>query len=195
MSDEMYFGGWKTSNTHMFTSLTATPLAESKIFRIKCTEIVDSQYVEFKIQVDSKQIIASLNEGGSIFVEGRDVQIEQVTTGVNILATWEVIQEKTIEFEQANWTVFPQHGNQSLICAFEKERDFVISINAVSTGCRNGLMSLIIDGSAIEDLSGKPLQLLEGSSIIGRGKIVSILVTGNCDNHNPFRGDFKIRKI
>lgn len=54
MGEEMYFGGWKTSNSHMFTSLTATPLSESKVFRIRCTEMVDSQYVEFKIQVDGK---------------------------------------------------------------------------------------------------------------------------------------------
>jgi len=157
--------------------------------------MADSQYVDFKILVDGKQIIASLNEGGSIFVEGKGVQIEQVTTGANILATWEVIQEETIEFEQENWTVFPQHGNESLICAFEKEQDFVISINVVSTGCRNGLMSVIIDGSVIENLSGNPFQLLEGSSIIERGKIVSIVVTGNCDNYDPFRGDVKIRKF
>lgn len=195
MSDEMYSGGWKTSDSHKLTSLTATPLTESKVFRITCTEMVDAQYVDFKIQVDGKQTIAHLNEGGSIFVEGKEIHIEQVTAGVNILATWEAVQEQIIEFEQANWTAFPQDGGESLVCAFEDEQEFVLSINSSSTGCRNGLMSVIIDDSAVEDLSGNLLQILEGSSIIGKGKIVSIRVTGDCDNHNPFRGEVKIRKF
>jgi hypothetical protein len=195
MSNKMYSGGWKTSDSHKLTSLTAIPLDESKMFRITCTEMVDAQYVDFKIQVDGKQIIAHLNEGGSIFVEGKEIHIEQTTAGVNILATWEVVQEQTIEFERANWTAFPQDGGESLVCAFENVQEFVLSINSASTGCRDGLMSIVIDGTAIENLSGNLLQLLEGSSIIGKGKIVSIRVSGNCDNYNPFRGEVKIRKF
>lgn len=195
MSNEMYSGGWKTSDGHKFTTLTATPLDEPKVFRITCTEMVDAQYVDFKIQVDGKQIIAHLNEGGSIFVEGKEIHIEQTTSGVNILATWEVVQEQLIEFERATWTSFPQDGGESLICAFENEQEFVLSINSSSAGCRNGLMSVVIDGSAVKDLSGNLLQLIEGSSVIGKGKIVSIMVSGHCDNHNPFRGEVKIRKF
>ena len=191
----MYSGGWKTSDAHKLTALTATPLSESKVFRVSCTELVDSQYVDFKIIADDKQITANLNEGGAIFVEGKEVYIEQTSTGENFLATWDVVQENLVEFERAAWTAFPQDGGESLIFAFNNEQDFVLSINRTSTGCRNGVMSIRIDEKQVKDSSGNILQLLEGSSIIGNGKTVSIKVSGSCENNSPFRGEVKIRKF
>lgn len=190
----LFHGGWKTSDSTTLTTITSTPLEVSKVFRISCTELVDSDILEFKFHVDGKTIIASLNEGGSVFIQGRSVSIEQVGAGANFLATWEAVQENLIEFEQSTWVVYPQNNSHTLIAVFEKEQDFVLSINLESNGCTNGKMTIFVDGNVVTDKDGKKIEFLEGSSIIGKGKIVSVIVSGSCTQKNKFYGNIKIQK-
>lgn len=194
MSQQLYSGGWKTSDHNSFTTLTAVPLEQPKVFRISCTELVDSNYVNFRVHVDGKQILTPMTEGSSILVEGRSVFLEQISPGVNISAVWNVVQEPSLEFVQATWSIFPQDRAEALVCAFDEEQEFVLGFNRESQGCRSGLFTVTIDGNAVMDLSGATLRFLEGSSFIGRGKIVSVHASGQCDNHNSFRGSIKIGK-
>lgn len=201
MSDEttnvathLYHGGWKTSGSIKLTTITAVPLEKSKVFRISCTELVDANILEFRLLVDGKTIIAPLNEGGSVFIQGKSVFIEQMDDGVNFLATWEAVQEKPLDFEQSTWVVYPKNDSQSLLAAFEEEQEFVLSINLKSNGCSDGRMTVFIDGNAVTDKDGNTIEFLEGSSVIGKGKIVSVLVSGTCTQNNKFYGSIKIHK-
>nr|WP_290697835.1 hypothetical protein [Halomonas sp. UBA3074] len=190
----LFHGGWKTSGNTTFTTITAIPLEKSKVFRISCVELVDDDFLEFRLHIDGKVILAPLNEGGSIFVQGKSVSIEQVGNGVNSLATWEIVQEEQLEFEQSIWVVYPQGGSQSLIAAFESEQEFVLGINLKNNGCSSGKMTVFIDGSPVADKDGNSIEFLEGSSIIGKGKIISVVVRGLCTKNNKFYGNIKIQK-
>lgn len=193
-ADHLFLGGWKTSNEQKLTAITAKPLELSKVFRISCTELIDADVVQFRFYVDGKTIIAPLNEGGSVFIQGKSIFIEQIEEGINFLAKWEVVQETPLAFEKAIWVVYPQEGIQSLVAAFEEEQDFVLSINLKSNGCSDGRMVVVIDGQEVKDNKGNVIQFLEGSSVIGKGKIVSVVVTGTCSPKNKFYGDIKIHK-
>jgi hypothetical protein len=55
-------------------------------------------------------------------------------------------------------------------------------------------MNIIIDGRQIKDLNGNKITLLPGNSIIGKGKTISVAVSGSCLSGESFKGGFKIRK-
>lgn len=194
VKNHLFIGGWKTSDSTSLTTITGYPLEKSKTFRISCTELVDADVVQFRFYVDGKTIITPLNEGGSVFIQGKSIFIEQVDNGVNYLATWEVVQEEELEFERAVWVVYPQEGTQSLVASFEEDQEFVLSLNRTSNGCTNGKMTVIIDGQPVKDYQNKTINFLEGSSIIGKGKNVSVVVTGTCADKSKFYGEIKLHK-
>ncbi len=187
-------GGWKTTEKLNLTRITAMPLSEKHLFRLDCTELVDSENTKFKFYVDGSEIEGMLYEGGSLFLEGKEIQIEQTGSGTNILATWECVQELQNDFYSSTWNAFPQDSDEILLAAFSQDTDFVVEFNRTNTNCSEGKMTLIIDGNIIKDISGKTLQFLEGSSIIGNGKHIKIKVTGYCSNNAHFSGRIKIQK-
>lgn len=192
--DHLFFGGWKTSEETKRTTITATTLAEPKMFRLSCTELVDQDIVQFRITVDGEQIKAPLNEGGSVFVEGKSVHVEQIGPGENFQGSWEVVREDPYEYEQATWVAYPQAGAESLVAAFATEQEFVLTLNPESTGCEDGAMRVAVDGREIQDASGNPMVFLEGSSVIGSGKKVAVMVGGSGSAKSKFFGSIKIRR-
>lgn len=192
--NHLFIGRWKTSNSSRLTTITANPLDRSRVFRISCLELVDTDVIRFQFLVDDKSIIAPLNEGGSVFIEGKSVFIEQTEDGVNKLSSWEVVQEPQLAYEQVTWVVHPQEGSQSLIAAFEKEQEFVLGMSSGSINCSNGSMIVIIDGKEVRDKNNKIMQFLEGSNLIGKGKTITVAVSGNCAPKSYFSGYIKINK-
>ncbi|MEM7160239.1 MAG: hypothetical protein AAF799_45795 [Myxococcota bacterium] len=192
--DHLFFGGWKTSETKRHTTITANTLAKPKMFRLSCTELVDQDIVQFRIMVDGKQIEAPLNEGGSVFVEGTSIHVEQLGPGENFQGGWEVVREDPCEYEQATWVAYPQAGAESMVAAFATEQEFVLTLNPQSTGCEDGAMRVAIDGHEVQGPNGEAMQFLEGSSVIGSGKSVAVLVSGSGSAKAKFVGSIKIRR-
>jgi hypothetical protein len=194
LKEHLFMGGWKTNDSSSITAITAYPLEKSKTFHISCTELVDSDFLKFRFYVDGKTIIAPLNEGGSVFIQGKSIFVEQLESSNNFIATWQAVQEEELQFTRAAWVVNPQEGNQSLVASFEDDQEFVISFDRTSPGCSNGKMTVVIDGQTIKDHKNKIITFLEGSSVIGKGKNVSVIVSGTCTKNNKFHGEIKLHK-
>lgn len=190
----LFQGIWQTTERTKVIPLTANPLKASKVFRLYNVEMVDSVIQKFKIYVDNKAIVAPFFEGSSIFVEGKSIEIEQLGKGASMLAQWEVVREKKIQFERAVWVANPRVSQPTLIAAFIKETEFVVTLNRTSTGCSNGQMIVSIDGNSVKSRASKVVKFEQGSSLIGSGKIVFALVTGQCKANNLFYGTIKISK-
>jgi hypothetical protein len=204
-NNELFIGGWRTSQEYKQTTITAQPLDDPKVFRLKIVELVDSNPVQFKISADDKEPFTTplLFEGGAVFVEGTTIFIEQVSGGAIGLATWEVVQEPPVDYELAKWSAPPMADREVLVCSLIKDQQFVLSFNLHSKDkfdadtaalCWNGLMRVKVDGQFVEDSTGEPRIFLEGSSIIGKGRQVSIVVTGECSSTEMFKGSIKLRK-
>lgn len=171
------------------------PLPEAKTFLLYCGSMVGDGVATYRITVDGKQIIAQMYEGGSVFVEGKHVEILQTSEHAAVNCLWYLVQESPVESISLQWSSYI--GNQqALLAAFNQEQDFVIGMNRNSHGCTNPSINLIVDGAVVTGRSSTPLTLLEGSSIIGRGKIVAVVADGICSptNESAVTGTLKIRK-
>ncbi len=195
-SPHLLQGGWKTSDSNTKTTIIAAlpPAKEPVTLRVTCVELVDSDELKFRFIVDGKQIIAPMNEGGSVFLEGTRIDVEQINTGVNFLATWESVRNPgpVSGFDAATWVVRPGGSGQSLVAAFAEPQAFVLEINRSSTGCRDGVMTVFVDGQQLTNQNGDLVEFLEGSSVVAYGSIISVVVTGTCDPNRYFSGRIKI---
>jgi hypothetical protein len=194
MAEHLFQGGWKTTSIQKLTTITGTVLAEPRVFKINCVELADTDAVKFNFLVDGERIEALFFEGSYVFIEGKSVLIEQLNNGVNFSATWEVVQRQQEEFERTNWFAYPSLDEDVLIASFVKPQEFVLSFNAKSDGCSNGSLIVKIDGVPVKDYAGNNLSFVEGASIIGFGKKVTVQIQGNCTQRKGFVGSLKIAK-
>lgn len=145
--------------------------------------------------IDSKPYISTMNKGCSYFIQGKSIYLEQVdATHASISGQWEIIQEPHAEYEESVWTVHPGTENHNILAIFEEETDFVLFFKKTPE-CNNGKMTISIDGRMVKDFKGELLSFLSGSSIMGKGKNISVSITGECSPGQGFRGGLKIRKI
>lgn len=193
-AQDLLSGGWTTSNALKTTLITATSTATPRVYRIDCQGIVnDGETFQVQIIVDGTALPNYLVEGSYVVVEGRNIVLKQISTGVTkVRGTWKVIQRPEISIEKLLWTAYPPLNREQLVTSFITAQEFVVSINLTTIGCSNSSMTVYIDGNAVKDAAGNVVIFSEGSSVYGSGKSVSIKVTGTCTGFNAVMGDCKI---
>ena len=191
---KFYIGGWKTNDRKNQTTLTLTPLNKEELFKIKSTLHFDDDLLKYKIWKNRQEIPSSLHEGGSTIVEARSIDIEQQGKGLNILSSWEFIDQKEIHFFETYWSYTPTRNALGIVANFEEIKEFILSFNAADVTSDNGLMSVIVDGKPVKDETGKTLKFLQNSSVIGKGKSISIYIEKTNSIQKRFYGSLRIKK-
>lgn len=187
-------GGWRTSSDNTFTRITANSNLGPKIYRLECTNMTDNAILQFKITVDGVIIPTTFQEGSNVVVEGSNVAIQQITPGVMVKGTWTIIQQTDIPATTIPWNYYPSLTNELLIASLKVEQEFLLSINYNSANCTNTSYSIMIDGQPVKDANNNNLKFLEGSTLYGKGKSVTIRANGTCTGNNPIYGDIKLKK-
>ena len=192
--DQLYAGDWQTSAERPFAVITASALSRQKVFLIKSVKLVDADSIVFDILVDGKKQRHSLPEGGSVFVEGKSLVIEQVTPGVNALGTWQVVQTAPVHTATTNWLIDPNSGvNKAVLASFRKSQVFSVSFNRNPPGCLLGEFILYVDNKPVLDPRGDKAVFLNGSTVAGSGKYIHVeRASGTCNSSNDFYGSLKI---
>ena len=187
-------GGWRTSTANPFTRITASNNLGTKLYRIDCTNMVDNSILQFRITVDGAAIQATFQEGSYIVVEGNDVTIQQLGSGTMVKGTWTILQQPDILATTIPWNYFPTLTNDLLVASLKVEQEFLLSINYTSINCANTSFTVFIDGQPVKDASNNVLKFLEGSTIYGKGKYITIRASGTCATNSAIYGDLKLRK-
>jgi hypothetical protein len=194
--NEFLLGGWTTANTSRYTVINSGPTTTNRVYRIDCIGIAnDADIYQAEVIVDGVKVPNVLVEGSFVIVEGKQIAIRQVGNGAKVRGTWKVIQQADVATEKNPWSGYPTLNKDMQVMSLKREQEFVLSINLSSTGCTGTSMIVYIDGNAVKDSAGNPIVFAEGSSINGKGKDVSIRVSGTCGNFNFIAGDLKIVKM
>lgn len=195
MMNHFFSGEWSLSDTNRQAAITSTPLDKSRFFRISCTDISTRPYQTIRCFVNNKPYTIPLCKESSFIIQGKSVFLEQdESTSGTIRGFWEVIQEPQIEFEEALWAVHPETEMHNILATSEEDIEFVLHFFK-NQECINGCMNIIIDDRQVKDLKGKLITYLPGNSIIGKGKTISVAVSGSCSSEGSFKGSLTIRKI
>lgn len=189
-------GGWKTGPKNKSTTITATKLSDAVTFRFRCVELVGGKLAKFRFIVDKKAIIAPMTEGSSVLIRGKEIWVEQVGTNTFAFTTWQAVQSDPQEFDVGTWQTLGK-GASVLAAALDKDQWFVLSFNLPGGGgCTDGGMVVTIDGKAVKNRAGDAaLTFLPGSSLIGKGKIVSVRIAGKCPTGKRLTGTIKVAKV
>lgn len=199
-NNHLFSGVWKTTNENKITMITAVSLKNPEIFKIVCNDSVDGNCLEFKIIVEGPNGSCThfFNEGSEILVEGTRIYIEQLSNGYNGGGQWEIVK-RPIEknFISSKWLCPVGFNKGSLVAAFNEPTEFVFTISH-SPGKFEPKVQyhITIDGVTVKDPLGRNTYFLEGSSIIGSGKEIAILVVDLSRNKNrkEYNGTLKISK-
>lgn len=192
--DKFYSGGWH-AEFQKSTKISLYDFPQNKIFKISCTPIVDSKNARFYLYPYQNTNHYEMNEDGCMLLEGKNVIIEQQYDGTYLNGSWEIVKLDSIDFYTFSWVANPNYGKTSIL-AMQTEVEFNISINLKSNNCQNGKMIIFVDGFPISDKNGNRIKFSEGSSVIGKGKVVEVQTEGTCSQlFDGFVGQIKIRKI
>lgn len=194
MGQTLMSGGWRTSTANPYTRITAGSIPGTRVYRLDCTTLADNSILQFKIIADGTEIPATMQEGSYVVVEGNNIAIQQLNPGTMVKGTWTILQQFETPASVIPWTYYPSLNNDLLIASFKVEQEFLLSINSTSPNCTNTSFTVFIDGQAVKDASNKPLKFLEGSTLYGKGKYVTIRASGTCTPDSPIYGDLKINK-
>lgn len=193
----LYEGGWRVPDTGQYYTLVWPELKQAKTFELNCFELVDGKFAFFDILVDKNhQIIQRIGEAGGAFISGKSVSIRKSSQsmGKPHHCTWKIIEHKNVVEQKVQWFHRPGLG-QILLGAFSEQRRFRVDFSLMSTGCENGQLRVMVDGKQVTNFKGEQQILLEGSSFVGEGKIISIaLSSGNCKDRSFFGGSFSIKQ-
>ena len=193
-SSSLLAGGWSTGNTTRLTTITGPGNLSLRVFRIETTILADSDVPGFTVIADGVRIPVQFTEGSGVIVEAKSVAIEQTTPGRLIRGTWKVIQQPDIAAEVLPWAATQRLNSELLIASFQTEREFVLSINSTSSNCVGTAMTVTIDGTPIKDTRGATLSFAEGSSVVGKGKLVVVRSAGSCTGLSTVNGDLRIAR-
>lgn len=185
-------GGWRTNGQSSAVKISHLN-DKIRIFKISSISL-DQHDAVFELVVDGKKINAYLQEGGELFVEGKDIYITQITSGQIHQGLWEVVDDATKYLSMAKWRYekLPSQ-NKVVVAVFNEPRAFVLDFNQ-TIGCSNGKMKVYVDGNAIKALNNTELEYYERSSIMGKGKKVEVVVNGTCSGDAAFLGSIQFIK-
>jgi archaellum component FlaF (FlaF/FlaG flagellin family) len=191
---EFFTGFWTTATSNRFTRITASPGLTQQVYRLESIMQSDANILQFNIIADGVVLPVSFYEGSVVLVEAKEIAIQQVTPGVVFAGTWKVVQKVPVAPITTTWAGYAQLNRDILIASFKTEQEFVLSVNGTSTNCTNTAMTVFIDGVVVKDNNNQPLIFAPGSSIYGKGKVITLRPSGTCTgNTNPVYGTLKIK--
>jgi hypothetical protein len=191
---EFFIGGWNTSTANRFTRITVSPNLVQQVYRLECSMASDTDIVQFNIFADGVVIPVSFFEASVVLVEAKDIAIQQVTPGAFFSGNWKLVQKPAIASVSIPWAGYAKLNKDILVASLKTEQEFVLSLNATSSNCTATSMTVFIDGVVVKDNANQPLIFAPGSSIYGRGKLITLRPMGNCTgNTNPVYGNLKLK--
>lgn len=193
MATELLWGGWMTTNTTRYTRITVSPNLPQQVYRIESILLTDTSTLQYNIIVDGVVQPNSFHEGSVVVVEGKDIAIQQINPGPMVNGIWRMIQKPAAAATSIPWAGYARFNKDILVASLKTEQEFVLSINNNIPNCTATAMQVIIDGVPVKDATNQPLVLLSGSSVYGRGKLVSLRPIGNCTGTtNAVYGSLKL---
>ncbi len=191
---DFFIGGWNTSTTNRFTRITVSPNLVQQVYRLECTMMSDTDIIQFNVIADGVVLPVSFYEASVVLVEAKDIAIQQVTPGAFVSGNWRLVQKPAVTAVSIPWAGYARLNREILVASLKTEQEFVLSINASSSNCTATTMTVFVDGVLVKDNAGQPLIFAPGSSIYGRGKLITLRPAGNCTgNTNPVYGSLKLK--
>jgi hypothetical protein len=191
---DFFIGGWNTTTANRFTRITVSPNLVQQVYRLECTMMSDADIMQFNVIADGVLIPVSFYEGSVVLVEAKDIALQQVTPGAFISGNWKPVQKPAIASVSIPWAGYPKLNKDILVASLKTEQEFVLSINSTSSNCTATSMTVFVDGVVVKDNANQPLIFAPGSSIYGRGKVITLRPAGNCTgNTNPVYGSLKLK--
>ncbi|WDO14357.1 hypothetical protein MH928_06585 [Flavobacterium sp. WW92] len=185
-------GGWSTSGPGSYTRITATNNLDQKVYSIQNTIHMDDAILEFEIIVDGVTIPTKIYEGGVVAVEGKSIFIRQTKPGKQIKGNWKTIQQPETAATVIPWVGYPSLNKEILVASLKTEQEFIIEIHG-SLDCNDAAFQVFIDNVPVKDSSNNTLTFWNGSSLIGKGKLVVVKVSGSCTGSKIISGYLKLK--
>jgi hypothetical protein len=193
MANELLWGGWMTTNANRFTRITVSPNLPQQVYRIESVLFTDTSTLQYNVIVDGVAQPTSFYEGSVVVVEGKDIAIQQVNLGASLSGTWRMIQRPAAAATSIAWAGYARLNKDILVASLKTEQEFVLSINNNIPNCTATAMNVLVDGVSVKDANNQPLVLVSGSSVYGRGKVITLRPIGNCTGvNNPVSGSIKL---
>jgi hypothetical protein len=191
----MSAGLWSTNNAIGYTKITVSNNPDNKVYQIESAYTQDNDVLLYNIIVDGVTLPITLHEGSTVVVEGKNIAIKQVAPLKKMSrGTWKVLQQPEIAATNFQWFFVPRLNVDQLIASLKTEQEFLLSITSLSPNCTNTSMTVIIDGQPVKDDNNNVLILPEGSTISGKGKVISLRAVGVCTGNNTINGILNLKK-
>lgn len=131
-----------------------------------------------------------------MLITGKQFKISQdPTEETRASGTWSLADISKIDTIQVYWSISSQPGqNRAIVATLSEAKDFVIEFYDL-TGCSTGFMSVKVDNYYMDAEQGSDkgkIRFLPGSSVIGRGKTVELIMEGKCEGEQNLTGSFKL---
>lgn len=185
-------GGWSTSGPGSYTRITATHNLDQKVYSIQNTIHMDDAILEFDIIADGVTIPTKMFEGGFVAVEAKSIFIRQTKPGKQIKGSWKTIQQPETAATVIPWMGYASLNKDILVASLKTEQEFIIEIHG-SLDCNDAAFQVFIDNVPVKDGSNNTLTFWNGSSLIGKGKLVVVRVSGSCTGAKPITGYLKLK--
>ena len=163
------------------------------------------QWLRFMYKREFPSVGGYFPEEGEVVMEAQYLTIRQlIGSSASDKRTyngqWAVLlksetEEDFYETQWAHYTTTPPYKLKTLIASFKEEREFVLSINSLSEGCRNNFIKVWVDNMPVRN-SGSTTgsaRFFEGASFYAKGKRVEIDAYGPCDVGKAVQGTFKFK--
>lgn len=185
-------GGWAMLPSATSTYISTRDVQTSRWFIVSQTGADLSSSVE--IVVDGVSSNNPVNYSGSALVWGKNVYAKSYMGSGKRYGMWSIIDPDKVTLPEISWVIFPETNKESILGMLDSARDFIISFSAdLRVGdCANGVLKPIVDGKLLTDVNGGAIVLTQGSTLIARGRIVRVTVSGSCKPGASFTGSLKL---
>lgn len=190
-------GNWTIDRSHRDILFITSKLSKEYLITVGSYPLHASNNIG-QILNQTNSIIATNHEGTfSIIKESGPLRFKYTTSdlvieprGNFIIHDW----NKPI-LASTNWHMGTKSSVQNDILKIKESHYFKINIKK-NTGCLLVTFNIIVDNNYIKDRNGQPIEFIEGNSIVGYGKTVSLkLKNGTCNNTKSLiQGDITIYK-
>lgn len=192
MAEPFFAGGFQLDPEVDRIVLFNPPLAEDVTARVTCEGIVnDGELARFRADVGPVQVIAPFNDQGSVMLSGRKIAIRLHQDRQAMPCYWTAVDNDAQAIKSV-WAYDIAKDSTLLLGTFPRLQQFRVEINTPEPGCQPGRATVFVDGKQITDYGGNPMKLNTGSSFIGKGKIVHVIMEGRCDPGGFYNGALSI---
>lgn len=145
------------------------------------------------IEVDGENLVFPIHPRGGSLIYGKNINLLQSKTSVgNSQGSWSIISPDKLPTIAFIWRVNPSIAANAIVAKFDTPREFLLSFSGVDNDpstCTSGKMTVLIDGKPIDKIINT---FDQGSSVIAKGKIVSVNATGSCPPNSSFYGTIQV---